>query len=326
MTRLIFGGDGGQTKSLGFLVDEQGQVLGVGRGGPSNHYDEPGGPERYRSALHAITRGAFEDAGLDLRQEIWAACYGLTGNWHRAEGVMKPVIACRHFLAVEDTLTAHAGALAGQPGIVLIVGTGAVAYGRTPAGISGRAGGLGYLLSDEGAGFDIGLQGLRAAVRAVDGRGPHTSLVERFLAHFGKPTLDEIAAGLYAHPEHRTVIARLCRIVTQESQAGDPAAQEIMAAAAEELALCVAAVARQLDWTNPVVSPTGGVIQAGEAILGPFRHSLQARLPEATLVPARYPPVVGAVLLAFQTGGIAVDARTLEKLDQGLSRLEHPAA
>jgi N-acetylglucosamine kinase-like BadF-type ATPase len=326
MTRLIFGGDGGQTKSLGVLVDERGQVRGVGRGGPSNHFSEPGGPERYRSALHAITRGAFQDAGIDLHEGVWAACYGLTGNWHRAEGVIQPILACRHFLAVEDTLTAHAGALAGQPGIVLIAGTGAVAYGRTSTGITARAGGLGYLLSDEGGGFDIGLQGLRAAVRAADGRGPHTSLADRFLAHFDKATLEEVASDLYAHPESRAVIARLCRIVAQEAQAGDPAAREIMATAGEELARCVAAVARQLNWTNPLVSPTGGVIQAGKTILDPLRRRLQAMLPEASLAPARYPPVVGAVLLAFQAGGIAVDSAVLGNLDTDLGRLEPAAA
>jgi len=318
---FFLGADGGQTHSQAVLVNETGEILGVGHGGPSNHYNEPGGKLRFRSALKDITTGAFAAAGVPISSGAAAACFGLTGSWMRAEAVVRKFLKTEHFLAVEDTITAHAGALAGKPGIVIIAGTGAVAYGRNEVGLTAQSGGLGYLLSDEGAGFDIGQRALRAAIQAADGRGPRTTLGGLLLDHFRLPDFTEVAQVLYNHKEVRVAIAHLSPIVVQAAAAGDPVAAHILEYAAGELGRCILAVARQLDWPNPTVSTTGGVFRAGKLILDPLGAYLARHLPGALVVPAAYPPVIGAALLALESGGIPVDREHLDNLNRGLSLL-----
>lgn len=86
-----------------------------------------------------------------------------------------------------DAVIAHAGALGGKPGAVLIVGTGVVALAIDANGALRTADGWGPWLGDEGGGAWIGAAGLRAALRAHDGRGPSTTLLDAARARFGAP-------------------------------------------------------------------------------------------------------------------------------------------
>src|SRR5262245_40009546 len=102
---LFLGADGGQSHSLALLVDGEGRVLGQGRAGACNHFNEPGGPERFRSALAQIISGAFAEAGVPL-QTLTSACFGLTGAWDQAPAVVRALLPVERLLAVEDTVTA----------------------------------------------------------------------------------------------------------------------------------------------------------------------------------------------------------------------------
>ena len=316
---LFLGADGGQSHSLAILADHEGRVLGVGRAGSCNHFNEPGGPERFRAALTQIISGAFAQAGRPL-QPLASACFGLTGAWDHAPAVVRAILPVERLVAVEDTVTAQAGAFAAGPGIVLIAGTGSVAYGKAERGKIGRAGGWGYLMGDEGSGYDIGLQALRAAAQAYDGRGPATLLVDHIPAHFGLPNLEAVQEAVYAGRLNRAEIAGLARLTARLAGApeNDPVARVIFDRAGEALAVTVLAVAKQLDGSSLPVSPVGGVFKAGALILDPFSRHLRGRLPQTMIQPPRYPQVVGALLLALQEAGYPLDQPLFERLDRAV--------
>ncbi len=332
MEKLLFLGiDGGQTSTLAVLCDERGRLLGVGHAGPSNHIHEPGGMERMETALRTSTLAAFAQAGWqgDAAElpELCAACCGMTGGVEAARELF-PRAARAQTLRVEtDLVTAHAGALAGAPGVIVIAGTGSVAYGVNPQGETARAGGWAYIMGDEGSAYDLGRRALIAAARAVDGRGPDTALLPAILSQYQKNTLWEVRSLVYDGEIDRAGIAQLARLVVQAAQHGDPAALALL----EEGALALSEIAwavlsrLKLDQGETPLAPVGGLFQAGSLLLDPFAIHLRKRAPQVKIVFPLYQPVIGALLLAFKAGGMAIDAALQDQLrltDQQLGSKE----
>ena len=181
-----------------------------------------------------------------------------------------------------DAVTAHLGALGGEPGAVIVAGTGAIALAATPAGWA-RADGWGSMLGDDGGGYWIGRRALAMALREHDGRGGRATARRRggaaglraaAEARFGP--LAQIARAVYDSPDPVATVAAFTRDVADLARGGDEAAAAIFAAAGAELARTVTAA---IDRTSPpvdVVSWSGGVFAAGELILAPLRAHLPA--------------------------------------------------
>jgi len=306
----FLGVDGGATDTTCAVCTDEGIILGIGRGGPSNHILAPGGRERARSAIEMALRGALSSAGRD-RAEFQAAQFGMTGINTGTEAarlftdVAAEVVAARLVGIDNDAVVARAGALACRPGVVVIAGTGSVAFGEDPEGRQARAGGWGYLFGDEGSAFALGLGGVRAALRARDGTGPHTVLTERIPPAIGY-SLGEIPLAFYEGRLQRFQVAELAPVVTAAAEAGDPVSRPLVEDAAVALADLAAAVIRRLTWPGGAlaVATVGGVFAAGPTLLQPIGRALTARAPGAVLVPPRFTPAVGALLLALRAAGI----------------------
>jgi N-acetylglucosamine kinase-like BadF-type ATPase len=306
----FLGVDGGATDTLSAVCTDEGIVLALGRGGPSNHILAPGGRERARSAVEAAVRGALQEAGLD-RAEFRVAQFGLTAITPGTEQArvfaeaIAGIVPAQIVRIDHDATIALAGALACRPGVVVIAGTGSVALGEDPAGRRARAGGWGYVFGDEGSGFALGLGGMRAALRAMDGTGPATVLTERLPLAAGCH-LSDIPMAFYEGRLQRSHIADLAPVVTGAAADGDPVAQALVGGAGEALADLAAAVIKQLTWPDGAVAVAtiGGVFKAGPAILRPMGRALRAHVPEAVLLPPRFAPAVGALLLALRAAGI----------------------
>jgi N-acetylglucosamine kinase-like BadF-type ATPase len=311
--QLFLGIDGGQTSTLAVLCDECGRLLGVGRAGPSNHIHEPGGMARMENALRMSTQAAFGEAGWqgdpqDL-PELDAVCCGMTGGIEVVADLFPRVARTQKLVVVYDLVTAHAGALAGAPGVIVIAGTGSVAFGVNSDGVSARAGGWAYIMGDEGSAYDLGRRALMAAARADDGRGPATDLLSTLLSHYQKTSLWDIRTMVYSGEIDRSAIAQLSRLVVQVAQQGDVVAKKIVNEGAIELSEIVRAVITRLgmDREESCVATVGGLFQAGPLVLDPFSNELHKHLPQAKIVPALYQPVIGALFLALKAGGIPVD-------------------
>src|SRR6185436_17233044 len=120
-----------------------------------------------------------------------------------------------------DCRIALAGGLSGRPGIVLIAGTGSSCFGMNAAGEAWRSGGWGHLLADEGSGYWLGVKGLEAAVRAYDGRGAPTALLDQLQRHLGLPDMNDIMHRLYVTGMSRAELAALAPIVIAAAADGD---------------------------------------------------------------------------------------------------------
>lgn len=326
--RFYLGIDGGQTSTLAVIIDGAGRLLGVGRGGPSNHVHEPGGMERLRQALHGSLSAAWNDTGLPREPgrlpELEAVCCGMTGGGEYVPELLQETeYIIRHLRVENDTVTAHAGALLGKPGVVVIAGTGSAAYGMNAQGQTAHAGGWAYLMGDEGSAYDIGRQALVAAARMYDGRGPDTCLLDELLAHFGKAAFMEVRALVYSEQFERADVAALAPLVARSAGQGDRAAQDILDGAGENLAEVAGVVLRKLgmDRQPAQVSTMGGVFRAGNLILRPFELALKRLSPQAALTPPALPPVLGAALLALKMGGIRIDKTIQQNLLETAGRM-----
>lgn len=197
-----------------------------------------------------------------------------------------------------DVRLALEGALPGEPGVLVLSGTGSMAWGKAADGREARAGGWGPLLGDEGSGYDIGRRGLVAVAFALDGRGPATALSEALPKALGVSDLGACLALLGDLPQPpRTAVAGLARTLMQVAADGDDVARAIVETAATDLAAHVEAIMLRLNLPPSCpVSYAGGCF--GSAFL---RQAFDAALGCAGFAPARQPvtsPAFGGALLA----------------------------
>ncbi|GAA2344383.1 BadF/BadG/BcrA/BcrD ATPase family protein [Streptomyces violaceusniger] len=178
-----------------------------------------------------------------------------------------------HEVAVtSDAVTAHAGALGGHVGVVLAIGTGSVAVGIGDDGSYARVDGWGPWLGDEGGGAWIGAAGLRAALRAHDGRGPATALLAAAVERFGDP--DRLPSAVSRDGNQARTIASFAPDVARAAAEGDATASAIVRDAAGALSGAVLAAARRIGGDAHAVTVTGGLTGLGEPLLGPLRSAL----------------------------------------------------
>ncbi len=319
---LLLAVDGGQSRTLALLATLEGRILGAGLSGPANHIHEPGGMERINRALREAIGGAFGQAGLPV-ERVRSACFGMTGGMEVVPDVVGAFLECAALTAVEDSVTALAGAGLARPGVVVIAGTGAVAYGQTADGQHAKSGGWGYIMGDEGSAYDIGIHTLRAVTQSADGRGPETSLTTAVPAHFGAADLVQVQQRVYGGAITRPQIAELAAVVGQAAGEGDPTARGLLAEAGRSLAQLALAVLRRLGMLEAGLSvyTTGGVFGAGEWIAEPFRTAVAAASPRTEVRPAAFAPVIGALLLARQQAGQPITDDTIELIQTTLPAL-----
>ena len=302
MTYFI-GVDGGASKTAALVVDEKGTPLGRGLAGGSNHL-RVGIEEATRNVERSVNM-ALVEAGIAIRNVEYAYC-GIAGADHpvhrqnviEALGIFFPR---GNFIVDTDARIALTGAIGFGPGVVIIAGTGSVAFGRNTAGQEARSGGWGPTLGDEGSGYWIAREGLSAIVRAHDGRGYATVMTELLCAEYQMCKPDDLPRFVYAATTHVDDIARYGKLVIHAGEAGDDVAREILNRGGSELAECILAIARRLHMTDSQfpVAYVGGAFHAGELLLSPMRLRLLRDAPGASLLPPKSSPVEGAAMMAM---------------------------
>ncbi|MEV6833089.1 BadF/BadG/BcrA/BcrD ATPase family protein [Streptomyces sp. NPDC051133] len=278
-----------------------------GDGPPPQVHEVPGAPGLAAENGVAAARAAVLAAVcplLEREPRPAAVCVGAAGAAAAPEaaralaGLLLADLPADEVAVTSDAVTAHAGALGGRTGVVLAIGTGSVAIGIGDDGSYARVDGWGPWLGDEGSGAWIGAAGLRAALRAHDGRGPDTALLAAAVERFGDPDQLPVAVGQGGNPARAA--ASFAPDVARLAAAGDTAASAIVRDAAAALGEAVLAAARRIGGDAPSVTVTGGLTGLGEPLLGPLRSAL-ARSPRPLRL--RSPlgqPLDGARLLALQ--------------------------
>ncbi|QLJ02714.1 ATPase [Streptomyces sp. NEAU-sy36] len=285
-------------------------VLWTDDGGHAPRVHEvPGAPGLAAGDGVATAHAAVRAAVLPLldrepSQRPSAVCVGAAGAAAAPEaaralaGLLLEDLAANEVAVTSDAVTAHAGALGGRTGVVLAIGTGSVAIGIGDDGSYARVDGWGPWLGDEGSGAWIGAAGLRAALRAHDGRGPGTALLAAAVKRFGEPDRLPSAVGRGGNPA-RTA-ASFAPDVAQAAAAGDTTAKAILRSAAAALGETVLAAARRIGTggAHPV-TVTGGLTGLGEPLLGPLRSALAGSPHPLDPRPPLGDPLDGARLLAL---------------------------
>lgn len=311
--------DGGQSSTLALLANPDGMIISYGRGGPSNHYNEPGGHQRLESALRDSTTEALQSAGLSA-EAVSHICLGMSGVHAQALVISQALFPGAQIQLLHDAVTALAGASIAQPGVIVIAGTGAVAYGRLDSGADALAGGWGYVIGDEGSGYWIGVEAIRAACKANDGRGEPTVLQQKLPEHLQLADLKALHRKLYAHELSRGEIASLSAVAASAAQAGDRAAIRVFEQAGEELGQAALAVIGRLGQleAGQNIYHTGGVFRAGALILNSFSATITAQSPNSVVKAAAFSPSVGGLLLALKAAGVELTPAVLNMIRQTL--------
>lgn len=288
---MWLGIDGGGSNLRVVVVDDELQVVAFANGESVN--PNTVGRDTAAQRIRTAIRGAA--SGLSI-SGVGIGVAGASAR-HSADWLLDVVRAELPDAAVfpsSDEEIALVGARATLEGVVLIAGTGSAAYGMESTGRTFRAGGWGYLLGDEGSGYWIGLQAAQAVTLRADGRLTfRTTLPERVMARLEFSTPDEIIRWLYADVKPSRVAA-LAEVVLEASDSGDSYAVSICNDAATHLVELVRHVQHQLNLPDESIVLAGGLLTSENALSRRVLNQLGLdRLPEI-----RYPPVMGAALLA----------------------------
>lgn len=295
--RWVIGIDAGGTKTVGLLADETGAVHMRARAGGANL--QMHGELGVEKAVYAVLEGLEPPDGA----RIDAVCLGIAGvdrpGEHEVIAAMLRRLGLRRAVRIEnDAFIALVAGAPEQRGIVVISGTGSMAFGRVGAETTARSGGWGYLLGDEGSAFWIGHAALRQGIRHADGRGPETSMFARVCEALDRETPTELVHWFYDHEHSRHRVAELASLVEAAAVDGDGAADHLLDEAAAHLVRAARAVAAQLAFPSsyPLVL-SGGAFRACPSLERRFVE--QIGLPDARVERLDDEPAVGAVSLAL---------------------------
>jgi len=298
---VVAGVDGGGTKTHAVVLDQDDQILGEGFAGPSN-------PLRVGITVAAATiREALDRACAQARvrrTEIAALEIGLAGARRkelsdRMEETLSS-LGIRELEVVGDAEIALYGATDGEPGLVVIAGTGSVCCGVNTRGRRVRAGGWGPMIGDEGGGSWIARRALSAVAHAADGRGPETLLSSAACSYFHVSSAEDLATAIYAPTITNERIAGFAKPVIEAAKANDNIARTIINQAGIELGIAAGAVIRNLKMEQErfQVAYVGGVFAAGELVLEFLRNEVHDAASKAYLAPPRFPPALAAARMA----------------------------
>jgi glucosamine kinase len=304
---IYLGIDGGGSKTSCLIGDET-SVLGAGTGGPSNVVRV--GETQARESLTTAIRQACRVANVEPSQ-ISSVCVGLAGA-ARPEiselvtGIVSEVVSGKikpaEIKVVGDMVIALEAAFGSGPGVIVIAGTGSIAYGRNAEGQTARAGGWGFAISDEGSGHWIGRTAVAAAIGARDeDPGQNIPLIEILLKSWRLETIEQLVPAANATPAPD--FAALFPSVLSLADSGDRIARDVLTQAGSHLATLAGTCLRRLFPSSEAVpvAMSGGVFASSALVRQVFYNTLGSTHPKATLNPNVVEPVRGALELARQS-------------------------
>ena len=307
---MFVGVDGGGTHTRAVVLDAAGSEI-ARRSGPAGIV-RPDQPSDAADAVADLCRGVLRDAGADQADGL---CCGLAGAGRRQEREAVRVAlhlagVARTIVVVGDAEAALADAFGDAPGVLVIAGTGSIAWARAEGdavdggagpGAVFRTGGWGQVLGDEGSGYVIGLDAMRRVTRAADGREPSTSLTPAVLAATACATADDLIR--FTASASKADIAALAPAVLQCAQEGDAAAVTVRAAAVDALADLAASAAGRARLEHPRIAFAGGLIEPGGPLRDDLGVAVRHRIPGCSVLERPVDAARGAAMLAIRHAG-----------------------
>ena len=303
---FILGIDGGGTKTIAAIADSNGNVVAETRVGSTN-------PNSCTNQeLESTFRKLFNDLEKQLPDDFQRISYlfaGIAGTGNEANKILlkemiKKFIPANTSIHVEpDTINALYSGTYGKPGIVQISGTGSITYGINNNLKYDRVGGWGYLLGDEGSGYDIGRQGIKAVLQAYDGRGPGTIMSQLMFTYFNVDNGHDLIQKIYTSQAPKNEIAVLSKVVIESYKRQDPEADRIIGNVIQEITFSIETLYKKLFSEHDKVKVVlcGGVFSE-KAISELVKNSL-SNVPNKMVVLPDIPPVGGSLIGAYVMSG-----------------------
>jgi N-acetylglucosamine kinase-like BadF-type ATPase len=295
---LLLGIDGGGTHTSALLATRTGEV--IGRGGAPGSNARAVGLAAATAAIQAATAEALAAAGLPADTPLAAACLGIAGvgrpvHREQLQGWAESAQLAQRCLVVTDMEPVLAAGTPEGWGVALISGTGSSCFARSPSGQTVQVGGWGYLLGDEGSGYDFALRALRLATQTADGRAAAHAVLAAVLAEWGLAAPTDLVAQVYERGLTRPDFAALARPLLALANAGDADALALIDQAAADLAHMAVTAARRLALAGPPLALAGGLLGASAALRARLVERLGAGWGPTTWVAD---PAQGTLILA----------------------------
>jgi N-acetylglucosamine kinase-like BadF-type ATPase len=305
--KYYLGADVGSSKTEILITDESGRLIGHGLAGPGNH--QTVGYEGMASALKEAASQAFQEAGISIG-DIAGAGFGISGyDWPSDKPRMLETIAGLNLQApLELYNDAVLGLVAGAEngwGIAVVSGTGCNCWGwdRDRQNI-GRVTGFGDMAGEAAGSTELVYRAMQLVAHAWTQRNPGTALAQVFLEYAAAKDLTDLLEG-YTVGRYQ-IDGSAAPLVFQVAQEGDRAARQLIQWAGTELGELANAVIRQLNFQSLEfeVVLVGSMFAGGDLLIEPMREKIAQLAPGARLVKLKVPPVVGALLIGMQAGGL----------------------
>src|SRR5215470_1435315 len=297
---LYLGIDAGATKT-DCAVSNGAELLGQASAGSCKLARV--GPVKARENLQAVILQACSAAKVPVG-EIQHVCIGLAGasipeavSW--AQETIREITPAATIYVAGDHIVAHRAAFGTSPGVLVVSGTGSIAFGRNQAGETARAGGWGPNVSDEGSAFWVGREAVMAALRAYDA-GSEDSMLSLVAREWKVSPEAVVRMANAAEPQ----FAELSSAIASAADRGDQTAVDIIKRAGQALAVLGTDVIKRL-WPQGGVVPVGlagGVLRGSNLVRNAFRDAIRAAYPQAAISFAVVRPVLGALEIAAQRG------------------------
>jgi len=299
----VIGIDAGGTKTVCHLADEHGRLVAETRGPGANL--QAAGELQVEKVLHDVMERALDAASASGPVVPAAICLGMAAVDREEDSrvvwsIMRRIGYKARLVVVNDALIALQAGIGDGPGIVVISGTGSIAYGRNRQGQAARAGGWGYVLGDEGSGYWIGRAAIRAVLRESDRRGARTRLTELLLTHFDVKRPQDLLHAVYFRGVKPPEIAALAPYVQEAFSEGDQVAAGIMDGTARELAASALSVAQRLQMQDDEFTLlfAGGIFKGLHWLVEEVPVRVRAVAPRSQCRLLDREPAEGAVRLA----------------------------
>ncbi len=298
---LVFGADGGGTKTLGLLCSPDGTVLARRTVGASNV--NVVGFDGAAQNLFTLISGCCAEASCPM-EDIRSIVLGLAGagreeNRRLLLEHISSLAGRKLPITIEtDARIGLEGAFEGEPGVVIIAGTGSVVIGKTLSGEILIIGGWGRAFGDEGSGYYLGLEALKSLTMHFDGRGGSDLLVKSLASEFGLNAREKIIAAVY---QDKFEIPKIAPLVLQAAEQHDEVALRILQVGARELTEQARCLVERMNVAGKIgLAFFGGLIERKNVYSDMLTANIHQRIPSVEVkIPARS-PAEGAVLMALQ--------------------------
>jgi len=301
----VIGVDGGGTSTVARLADLKGNVISESKAGPSNL--STSGPEKCAETLTGAITDATSQASVSLGT-VRIVVYGTAGAGRRSDQKrLHDAVQSRwavlpekpgSLYVVGDADIALESAHGGEPGIIIIAGTGSIIYGRDTDGTIKRCGGWGPVIGDPGSGTAIGLRALRYAAKTLDGCIEASFLMQLIAENTGITSQESLINKVY---KEKYQLSEIAPLVFQAANKGDQNALDIIHESAQELVDLLRCGAKKFSFTGIIpVSYIGGILQSHTVYPEIVTKLIEQAIPNADIRKPEFKPEEGAIAMALR--------------------------